>query len=173
MQRTLRAIDRLSRFFGVLSGLAIFVITITVVLDVVFRAALNAPIPGATEFSTLLLLALVYLGLASVQATKSNFYVEILVSRLPPAARRIQEGLVTLLAAAVIGVMAWYTGQEAWISTLRGEMSFGAIAFPIWPARITLAFGLAMLWLQLVCDLLRLVLTARPQPHHGIEETVK
>src|SRR3546814_11605223 len=85
MQRVIRAIEKLSGFLGVLSGLATLIITITVILDVALRAAFNAPILGATEFSTLLLLVLVYLGLASVQAGKANFSVEIMVAILPPA----------------------------------------------------------------------------------------
>src|SRR3546814_4812260 len=82
MQRVIRAIEKLSGFLGVLSGLATLIITITVILDVALRAAFNAPILGATEFSTLLLLVLVYLGLASVQAGKANFSVEIMVAIL-------------------------------------------------------------------------------------------
>lgn len=167
MQRVVRTIEGVSGFLGVLSGLAILIITITVILDVTLRVVLNAPILGATEFSTLLLLALVYLGLASVQASKSNFFVEIVVAALPPAVRRIQELLVTLVAAGVIGVMVWYTAQEAWFSTLRGEMSFGAITFPVWPARIILSFGLAMLCLQLLSDALRLIFLDRTGPAGG------
>jgi TRAP-type C4-dicarboxylate transport system permease small subunit len=167
MQRTIRAIGRLSGFLGVLSGLATLIITLTVILDVALRATINAPILGATEFSTLLLLVLVYLGLASVQASKSNFSVEIVVAVLPPAVRRVQELLVTLLSAVVIGLLAWYTGREAWSSTLRGEMSFGAITFPVWPARITLSFGLLMLWVQLVVDALQLMFKGTATPTGG------
>lgn len=167
MQRTIRAIERLSGFLGVLSGLATLIITLTVILDVALRATINAPILGATEFSTLLLLVLVYLGLASVQAGKSNFSVEIVVAILPPTVRRLQELLVTLLSAVVIGLLAWYTGREAWSSTLRGEMSFGAITFPVWPARIILSFGLLMLWVQLVVDALQLMFKGTATPAGG------
>src|SRR3546814_17393236 len=113
MQRVIRAIEKLSGFLGVLSGLATLIITITVILDVALRAAFNAPILGATEFSTLLLLVLVYLGLASVQAGKANFSVEIMVAILPPDVRRIQDLLVTLLSAVVLGFLAWYKGRGA------------------------------------------------------------
>src|SRR3546814_20873299 len=78
-----------------------------------------------------------------------------MVAILPPAVRRIQELLVTLLSAVVIGLLAWYTGREAWSSTLRGEMSFGAFTFTVWPARIIISFGPVMTWLQLLCDVAR------------------
>lgn len=164
MRHVTRSVENISEILGGLSGFTTLVITITVVLDVALRAMLNAPIPGATEFSTLLLVALVYLGLASVQAKKANFSVEILVAHLPPGVRRVQEALVTLLSAAAIGLLAWYTGKEALISVQRGEMTFGAITFPVWPSRIIVTFGLTILWLQLVCDVFRLVFHGLPAP---------
>lgn len=162
MRQFISAIEKLSGILGGLSGFMTLIITVTVVLDIALRGIFRAPIPGATEFSTLLLVALVYLGLASVQASKANFCVEILVSHLPPAVRRVQEALVTLLSAFVIGILVWYTAQEAWTSVLKAEMTFGAIIFPVWPSRLILTFGLALLWLQLVCDVLRLVMIGLP-----------
>lgn len=164
MRHVIRSIEKISEFLGGLSGFTTLIITVTVILDIALRALLNAPIPGATEFSTLLLVALVYLGLASVQVSKSNFSVEIVVAHLPPAVRRVQEALVTLLSAAAIGLLVWYTGKEAWISTMRGEMTFGAIVFPVWPSRIIVTFGLTVLWLQLMCDALRLIFNGLPAP---------
>lgn len=156
--RVLHPIERFNALLGVLSGLATLVITLTVVLDVTLRALFGTPIAGATEFSTLLLIGLVYLGLAAVQASKANFRVELLFGALPPGGQRALDIVTTLLAAAAIAVIAWHTSLEAWHSTLKQEMSFGAFVFPVWPARLTIAFGLIMLVLQLLIDALRLCL---------------
>jgi len=57
-------------------------------------------------------------------------------------------------------------------STQRGEISFGVITFPIWPAKIILAAGLILLTIQLVMDILRLACglsDARPsEPEEGL-----
>ncbi|MFA7428672.1 MAG: TRAP transporter small permease [Rhodospirillaceae bacterium] len=155
--RLLHAIERFHHVLGVLSGLAILVITLTVIIDVALRALFNAPLHGATEFSTLLMIGLVYLGLASVQASKANFRVEVLLMLLPAGGRRFLDAVTTLLAAAAIGVLTWHTAHEAWASVLRQEMSFGAVVFPVWPARVVIAMGLLMLLLQFVIDTIRLV----------------
>lgn len=155
--RLLHAIERFHHVLGVLSGLAILVITLTVIIDVALRALFNAPLHGATEFSTLLMIGLVYLGLASVQASKANFRVEVLLMLLPAGGRRFLDAVTTLLAAAAIGVLTWHTAHEAWTSVLRQEMSFGAVVFPVWPARVVIAMGLVMLLLQFVIDTIRLV----------------
>lgn len=164
MLRIIRAIEWLNVVTGVLSGLAILAITLIVTLDVAMRAFLHAPLRGATELSTLLLIGLVYLGLASVQVSRANFRVEGIVSALPPRWRRWQEFLAALIAAIAITIFAWRTGAEALRSVQQGEMSFGAIVFPVWPARITITVGLSLLALQLYCDCLRLLLNLeRPQ----------
>ena len=154
--RALNAIERLNLLFGILSGLAIFAITIIVMLDVAMRAAFNAPVPGTTELSTLLLVGLIYLGLASVQSRKQNYRVEIMIGFLPPRPRLILEGVTTLLSAVAVGILAWFTSIEAWNATLAQEMSFGAIIFPVWPARVIVAGGLILLTLQLLLDVLRI-----------------
>jgi TRAP-type C4-dicarboxylate transport system permease small subunit len=154
--RALHAIERLHHGLGVLSGLMIFIITIIVVIDVALRALFNMPIPGATELSTLLLVALIYLGLAAVQSAKQNYRVEILIGVVSARKRQALDILTTFLSSIAIGLLAWFTMLEAWHSAAVQEMTFGAIVFPVWPARIIVALGLTLLTLQLLIDTLRL-----------------
>ncbi|WP_225027561.1 TRAP transporter small permease subunit [Xinfangfangia pollutisoli] len=156
--RVFQAIERLHHGLGVLSGLMIFVITLIVVIDVAMRALFNMPIPGATELSTLLLVALIYLGLAAVQASKQNYRVEILIGTVAARTRAALNILTTLLSMIAIGILAWFTLAEAWHATATQEMTFGAIVFPVWPARIAVALGLTLLTLQLLMDTIRLCL---------------
>lgn len=158
MKSAIRIIESLSDALGLLSGSLSLFITLIVVLDVALRGLFHAPVPGATEASTLLLIGIIYLGFASVQANKANFRVEILLMNLPDGARRWMEIFTTILSAVTIGVLAWFTAGEAWSSLIKNEMTFGAIAFPVWPARIAIVIGLAVLLLQLLCDIARLTL---------------
>ncbi len=61
-------------------------------------------------------------------------------------------------------------------STQRGEVSFGVIAFPVWPGRIILAAGLILLSIQLLVDFVRLLAgvdeSTRPtEPEAGLYHT--
>lgn len=156
----LRAIERLHIAFGVLSGMSILVITMTIVADVILRLVANQPVRGATEFSTLMMIVIVYIGLASVQASKSNFRMEIVIDKLPKQLQRVLNLVTTLIAMFVIGIMAWYTAQEAFYSLERREMSFAAISFPVYPARLIIALGLFLLTAQLLVDAIRLTVGA-------------
>jgi TRAP-type C4-dicarboxylate transport system permease small subunit len=150
--KLLRAIEGIHIFMGVLSGIAIFLITLIVVSDVALRVLFRQPIPGATETSTLLMVALVYLGLAAVQTNKRNFRMEVLIDALPPTPMRIVNLFTTLLAMGAIAIMAWYTSLEAIRSFASNELSYGAINFPVYPARAVIAFGFIFLTLQLFID---------------------
>lgn len=156
----LRAVERFHVFIGVLSGMSILVITLTIVADVVLRMVVGQPVRGATELSTLLMIGLVYIGLASVQVSKANFRMEIVIVQLPVKLQRAINLLTTCIAMFVIGLMAWYTAQEAMSSLQRREMSFAAISFPVYPARLIIALGLCLLALQLFVDAVRIILGA-------------
>lgn len=150
--KLLRAVERLNIFMGVASGVAIFLITLIVVADVTLRALFGQPVPGATELSTLLMVALVFLGLASVQTAKANFRMEVLIDILPPGIARVVNFMTTVIALIAISIIGWYTAQEAFHALSVKEMSYGAVSFPIYPARVIIAVGFILLALQLLID---------------------
>lgn len=152
----IRIVERFHVALGIVSGLLILAITLIVAADVAMRTLFNAPVPAATEVSTLVMVGMIYLGLAAVQQNKANFRVEILVATLPRRAKWALELLTTLIAASIIALLAWFTSHEAWTATMRQEMSFGAYVFPVWPARVVIAVGFVMLFVQLVIDLIML-----------------
>lgn len=183
--RVVSAIDAYSRFsvaLGSLSGVSTMILMLIIVPDVIGRKFFNAPIPGASETGVLLLICKIFLGLPGTQASGSNFSVTLLQEILTPRWRRLVKLLTTLIAAAVFGLIAKMSVLSAIRATQRGEISFGVIAFPLWPGKIILAGGLVLLTIQLVVDALRLLYgideATRPaepevglyQPaHHGVE----
>lgn len=157
--RILRTLEKLHVVMGVLAGLTILVITVVIVADIALRVLANQPVPGATEFSTLLMIALVYLGLASVQVSESNFRMGVVIDMLPRRARGVVNLITTLIALAAIATLSWYTAGEALHSLEKREMTHAAISFPVYPARLTIALGLTLLTLQLAIDALRIALS--------------
>jgi TRAP-type C4-dicarboxylate transport system permease small subunit len=143
-----------------------------IVPDVIGRKFFNAPIPGASERGVLLLVCKIFLGLPGAQASGSNFSVSLIHGMMSPSQRRVADATTTLIAAVVFGLMARMSVVSAIRSTERGEISYGVIAFPIWPGRIVLAIGLILLTLQLLIDVLRLASgmeTPRPaEPESGL-----
>jgi TRAP-type C4-dicarboxylate transport system permease small subunit len=151
------AYSRFSIALGSLSGLSTMLLMLIIVPDVIGRKFFNTPIPGVAETGVLLLVCKIFLGLPGAQASGSNFSVTVLHGLLSARWRRGVDAATTLIAAVVFGLMARMSVFSAIRSTQRGEISYGVIAFPIWPGRIILSIGLVLLTLQLLVDVVRLV----------------
>jgi TRAP-type C4-dicarboxylate transport system permease small subunit len=161
MLHLIESVEWLLLRLGVVSGFATLLITLLVVVDVAGRSALSAPLHSATEISELLLVVLVFLGLAGAQQSRQNFAIDVFSRHLPEGLQHLLEMLGFVFSLALVALLAWLSTKQAMSSYDRGEAGFGIIPFPIWPARSILALGLWLLALQFACDILRYFLGAR------------
>lgn len=155
MRTVARLIERFTRQLGVLGGFATLMVMIVIILDVAGRTFFNAPIPGGNELSELLLVVLIFLGLAAAQQGRNHYTVDIVTHLLGPVAQRRLETIGMVVSLLVVGLLAWLSAKHAWQAMLQGESSYGTISFPIWPARVVIAFGLGLLALQLIIDIVK------------------
>lgn len=154
-------LERLSRWLGLASSVAVIAITLSIVADVTGRYLWAAPIPGASEFAVASMVVVIYFGLMSAQRNSGNFRVDMLVRILPEAVQKFLELLWRVPVVVVLVLLTWLSAREAVISTQMGEASFGTIAFPVWPSRILLSVGLFALTLQLVFETVRRLVRLR------------
>lgn len=158
MFKTIDQIERIIQGLGSASGFATLVILLVVCIDVAGRSFFNAPLHAGVEASELMLVSLVFLGLAAAQQRRNNFAIDILYNNLPSSAQRGLDVIGIVVCLAITSTMAWPSTMQAISSFQRNEMGFSLVAFPIWPARIVIAGGLWLLVLQFAFDLLRIVL---------------
>ncbi|MEX0954992.1 MAG: TRAP transporter small permease [Rhizobiaceae bacterium] len=140
--------------------------------DVASRWITGRSIPGAQEVTESLMVAIVYLGMAYALCRREHVSVALLTSRLParPAAALRLLGMIVMIA--VITWMTWRTGQEALRSFQIGEVRFGLLQVPIWPARLTIPVGLTAFLMQALLDLYDqyvLFREGRKEPPSGAE----
>ncbi|HEY0276546.1 MAG TPA: TRAP transporter small permease [Paenirhodobacter sp.] len=87
------------------------------VCDVIGRYVLNRPLIGATELTEMMLVAVIFLGLPAVSLDRDHVAVDILTDRLPKWVQPWRELVVSVLSAAMLGVISWriwvYAGQIA------------------------------------------------------------
>lgn len=160
MLSLIEAVEWFLSRLGIVSGFATLLIMLVIVADVAGRAILNAPLDMSTEISEVLMVVLVFMGLAAAQQTRQNFAIDIATRHLPVKLQELVETLGYVFSLALVGVLAWLSTKQAISAFQRGETGFGIVAFPIWPTRFLLAIGLWLLTLQFVCDVLRYFLGA-------------
>ena len=133
---------------GVTLGLAMFLTT----ADVVWRYFLNHSIVAAHDVTELMMVVVVFLGLAYTASAKGHIRVDVLISRLSKRTQAILDSITGIFSIAVFALMAWRLGMHAWHSFVRGEGT-ATVKIPIAPFLSLAAIGCAMLCVQLLVEL--------------------
>ena len=140
------------------------------VADIVGTQVLSIPVPGPRELTESTMVLIVFGALAYAQIRRAHIRVEIFYLRAGPRARAAMDVVTDLAAIAFFALVLWQAVLEAQYSLQIGESTVGLIRFPLWPARITLAAGCALVILRLLVDLvidLGRIRTGEPLPQHA------
>lgn len=140
-----RVVRMLATGFAMLSTLAVFFIMVSITVDVVRRNLVGGSVPGLVEYNEIVLVGLVYLSMAYAQLADAHVSSAV-VSRYMPY--RLRHAVMAGGLVVVVVVLCWLVfvaGREALSSFQSGEYRFGLARVPVWPARITIPIGMALL----------------------------
>ena len=144
IEKVLGTLVRISAFVGVLSLLAMMVLT---VVTVVFRG-IGIAFPGTYVLSELLLIPTVSFALAYAAWTGAHTRVELLTKNFPPKFAGLSTGLMLLAGSVFWGFVAYATYEEVLRRSAQGEVS-PILDIPVAPFR----------WLMLGAIILLLAVT--------------
>lgn len=147
--------------FAIASAVGILAIMTLVVVDVVRRKVDGGSIPGANEYAEILLVLVVFLGLAEAQRQDSHISVEAVLTRLTATSAARLKSLGLLLSLAVLAWMTWETLDAGRAAFESKEFRFGLARIPTWPAKLAIPIGLAALSIEVLSDLLRSLKASR------------
>jgi len=156
----LTAINR--RTTLVLSLICLIMAMLFVSADAISRK-FGFTVPGAVSITELFISGLVFGGIVYAQTNRTHLHVGLLDAVLSRRGRMMTDlfGLaVGFLATATI---AWFGFLQAIDSWLDNEIAESSIDVPLWPSRLVLAAGSALLCLQFVLDAAGLILTRSGQ----------
>lgn len=136
---------------GVLSGIAITLMLVMVMLDVTLKYLINQPIPGTLELVSNYFMPLaIFFAFPYIQKNEGHIGVTLFTDLLPARLRDRLHGVICLIGAVYLVLFAWVGAQRALQLTRMGQET-GAIYFdvPIWPPRwgVPVALGLMAAWL--------------------------
>ena len=154
-----KALLTLTRACAILSGIALLLMMLAGAADV-FGTNLDVvglrsrPIPATFEFMGAMMVVTVFLAVSFAQHDRRHIRVELLVRRLPAFWQKSADVLQFALGAILFGLIARYTWPAAIHAFNVGEYATGIINFPLWPARFILAFGVTLMTVQCLFDML-------------------
>ena len=162
----LRTLDRVTQLFNVAGTALIVGLMLLIGADVAGRQAFNAPISGVPELVSLSIVAIVFLqvpqALRSGRFTRSEAFLNLVWDRAPRAARFMEilfDAIAVLILLALL-YAAWPLFVQDWQrDTFVGAV--GDFTAPVWPVKLVLVVGTALLIAQFAARIVRLA-SGRP-----------
>ena len=147
------AVERLAFAVLLVGGVGMLAAMFLGTADVVGTQFFGWPVTGALELTESTMVLIVFGALAYAQIRRRHIRVELLYTHLPPRGRAALDFFTHATAVLFYGLLLWLAIDEATFSWSIGEATVGLIRFPLFPARIILAAGTALMIVQLLLDL--------------------
>jgi TRAP-type C4-dicarboxylate transport system permease small subunit len=158
MRSPLEPLYKLTAFLAVAALVAIAGI---ILADVILRQ-FGGQVKSSDDVAGFALVATGMLGLAPTYRRGDHIRVGLLIDRLAGGARKTVEIVCLIFGVSAIGWASWWTGRFAYDSWAFNELSQGLVAIPLWFPQFFMFFGLFVLFVAMVEDLLRLVTGGQP-----------
>jgi len=170
-----RGLNALYLGAGYLAGLFLLAIfALMIGLSAGRQVGLN--IPAGDDLVAWCMAATAFLGLAHTFKSGEMIRVGLLFDRLRGGSRRALELFALALAAVLVGFFAWNAARLTYDSWRFNDLAQGAVAVPLWIPQLGYAGGLAVLFVAVVDELVRVLGGRRPtyekEPPASPEEVV-
>lgn len=163
-----RWLDRLYLALGALGALFILA---TLLIEVTHIAArqLGFSMAGADAYAGYTLAAGSFLALAAALRHGDHIRVSLLIQRLHGRARWWAEVFCLAVASLLSGYFAWFAANLVWGSYKFNDISQNVDATPLWIPQLSMAIGLAGLFIAFVEQLVIALATRElpPSAHDG------
>jgi TRAP-type C4-dicarboxylate transport system permease small subunit len=147
----------LARINALLVGISMVAMVVTALVltySVVSRYFFKAPTDWQDEASVFMLVGVTFFSAAHVQARRGHIGIEALASILSPAVNAVRLLLVDVLSflfCAFFSWKSWTLFHEAWAD---GQTTTSTFAPPLWIPYGMMAFGMTLLALQILVQIL-------------------
>ncbi len=150
------ALDFLYKLCGVLAAISLAGIAVLILAQIIGRF-FGVLVPSANELAGFLMAASSFLALAYAFRAGSHIRVNLVLWRLPPAARRWAD-IVCLAAGTVLaGYFAWYTWALVADSIRYNEVADGLVPIPLAFPQSAMLAGLTVLTIAFVDELISVI----------------
>ena len=157
-----------SRFLSDIGAILILVLMGLVVADVLSRTTTGDGVAGLVEYSEVILVIAVFLGVAYARQTDAHVSMDMVTTRIPPRISAAVQAVGLVGALVCVGIVAWVSVDVALESFQSREYRLGIERVPIWPGRASIAIAWCLLALELLRNLLHLVQEPESEGEGGI-----
>jgi tripartite ATP-independent transporter DctM subunit len=151
IDRVLKPVTQVANGIG--TGILLFMVLLLGV-NVTLRYLLKQPIGGTVELEELMLVILVFFGVAYTAVQKRHVRIDLVISRVPHSVRAVVNSITSLLSLGLCSLIVWRGVVYALAEWEQGAKSI-VLQVPLFPFILLVAFGCALLGIALLVELLR------------------
>lgn len=128
MERIFKSIERV---LAVLAGLALFMMMILTFVDVIGRYGFNKSIFGSSEMIEVLMVFVIFAGVAFVTASDKHIKVDIFAPIIGRYAPNLQRWIVHIFSLLIYAALTYELGRHM-IDSLHSGKRTAVLDFPQW-----------------------------------------
>ena len=153
-----KAIDATTRFIGYNVRWLILMAVLVSAVNAIIRKAFDTSSNAWLELQWLLFGAVFLLAASYSLQNNAHVRIDVVASRLSKRTRDWIDLFGHLLMLAPITlIMIWLSAPFFWESYQDGEVSNNAGGLPVWPSKFFILLGFAMLFLQMLSEVIKRV----------------
>jgi len=145
-------LSRVSDGAAFLSGLSVLIVTIMITFDVLMRYFLNRPQLFVDELASLILVYIIFGGLAHTFQRDGHIRVDLLTNRLNPRASRYFRFLTLAIGIGLLGIITQNTIVSSIVAYRLGRLSM-VMFYPLWIPMLFIPLGVGLMALVMVARL--------------------
>jgi TRAP-type C4-dicarboxylate transport system permease small subunit len=153
-------LDPLYKALGALGALFILATLVIEVVNIVGRE-IGYSMAGIDAYAGYTLAAGSFLALAAALRHGDHIRVTLLIQRLTGRRRWWIEVFCLAVATFLSGYFAWFAGRLVWGSYLYHDVSQNVDATPLWIPQLSMAIGLAAMFLAFLEELIETLRTGK------------
>jgi TRAP-type C4-dicarboxylate transport system permease small subunit len=160
--RVERGIHQTSRGINYLGLLVLFLMMLLVAFDVLGRYIFNSPFTGAFDSIEMMMVVVVFCGLAYCTMEEGHVRVDVILGKLSQRTKAIINIITFIPSIFIVALITWRLGERAWsiLQNLPGPAT-PTINIPHWPLIILATIGSFLFLLELIAFLFHSVKQAR------------
>ena len=141
-------ITRLNDFIGRWISYLVYGMFALLILEVFFRYVLGGPTVWTNELSQMLFGLYTIMAGGYIMAHREHVNVDLLYAALPRRTQAVIDIFTSVIFFLFTLALLYFGGSMAWESIQGMETSFSAWNPPVWPIKLAIPLGTALLLLQ-------------------------
>ena len=145
-----RAWDALLVAIGYLTAVSAGLLTLAVVYEVIARYFFSSPTNWVVDLTEYGLVYITFFCAVWVLHRSAHIRMDLLVNHLGPRQQLLLDGVVSLVAAAVMAVFVWKGTELTWDAYVRGDAMLKSWMVPVWPVRLPIPIASLLMLVELL-----------------------